>query len=373
MSNDESPARLLARYKSAIAQDPNNPQIRVAIAQLLADMGHSHDAAQHFLGAARLFDRQRLLREAAENCARVLTLDPGNEGAVALLRQLGDDDPRPARRVSEGPVVVHPGMTPGEMNVEEPDVKTLPPPSAEQDRGDLGHHSAPAFENSSSGSKRFRLRSKRPRRRVSPLDRTVLDVDSLPGGGSASASDEQPSLRRASSPELSSPEHASGVGRIEGTLPLRRRRKTVSPLDRTEIERNSGPPKRTEGEVAGEPRGRLVATRASDVRVQGDDAYSTRIERRSRSGDGWRQSSRLDQELTAVEVRRASREVRGHKPGRGEATHPQEAVVDQGQIRPGFKMKCTLSCDHRVIDGSVGARFLKVLKSMLQDPATILV
>ncbi|RME61940.1 MAG: diaminohydroxyphosphoribosylaminopyrimidine deaminase, partial [Alphaproteobacteria bacterium] len=33
----------------------------------------------------------------------------------------------------------------------------------------------------------------------------------------------------------------------------------------------------------------------------------------------------------------------------------------------------TLSCDHRVIDGALGARFLQALKSFVEDPATMLV
>ena len=31
-------------------------------------------------------------------------------------------------------------------------------------------------------------------------------------------------------------------------------------------------------------------------------------------------------------------------------------------------MTLTLSCDHRVIDGAVGAAFLKTLKDMLEEP-----
>jgi pyruvate dehydrogenase E2 component (dihydrolipoamide acetyltransferase) len=36
-------------------------------------------------------------------------------------------------------------------------------------------------------------------------------------------------------------------------------------------------------------------------------------------------------------------------------------------------MKVTMSCDHRVIDGATGARFLQTLKEMLEEPAAILV
>jgi pyruvate dehydrogenase E2 component (dihydrolipoamide acetyltransferase) len=33
----------------------------------------------------------------------------------------------------------------------------------------------------------------------------------------------------------------------------------------------------------------------------------------------------------------------------------------------------TLSCDHRVVDGAVGARFLAALKKLLEAPVTMLV
>jgi len=48
-------------------------------------------------------------------------------------------------------------------------------------------------------------------------------------------------------------------------------------------------------------------------------------------------------------------------------------VVRNGQIVPGKVMKVTLSCDHRVVDGASGAAFLQTLKSLLENPVTILV
>ncbi len=43
-------------------------------------------------------------------------------------------------------------------------------------------------------------------------------------------------------------------------------------------------------------------------------------------------------------------------------------VMDDGSIQPRARMKVTLSCDHRVLDGATGARFLQELKRVLENP-----
>ena len=48
-------------------------------------------------------------------------------------------------------------------------------------------------------------------------------------------------------------------------------------------------------------------------------------------------------------------------------------VVKDGQVVVASRMRVTMSCDHRVIDGATGARFLATLKDMLEEPAVILV
>ncbi|WP_437641276.1 pyruvate dehydrogenase complex dihydrolipoamide acetyltransferase [Sorangium sp. So ce854] len=50
----------------------------------------------------------------------------------------------------------------------------------------------------------------------------------------------------------------------------------------------------------------------------------------------------------------------------------REPVVRGEQIVPGRRMSMTLSCDHRVVDGAVGATFLKVLRQLLEHPTQIL-
>lgn len=50
----------------------------------------------------------------------------------------------------------------------------------------------------------------------------------------------------------------------------------------------------------------------------------------------------------------------------------EEPVIQNGAVVPGKRLALTLSCDHRVIDGAVGARFLAELRSLLERPVQIL-
>lgn len=49
------------------------------------------------------------------------------------------------------------------------------------------------------------------------------------------------------------------------------------------------------------------------------------------------------------------------------------AVDDCDQIIVGHRMSLTMSCDHRVIDGALGAEYLKELRHLLENPALLLV
>lgn len=51
----------------------------------------------------------------------------------------------------------------------------------------------------------------------------------------------------------------------------------------------------------------------------------------------------------------------------------ETAVIEKGQVKIANIMKLTLSCDHRSVDGAVGARFLATLKGFLENPVTMLV
>ncbi|MCF8238948.1 MAG: pyruvate dehydrogenase complex dihydrolipoamide acetyltransferase [Saprospiraceae bacterium] len=51
----------------------------------------------------------------------------------------------------------------------------------------------------------------------------------------------------------------------------------------------------------------------------------------------------------------------------------QKAVVKDGQVVAGHRMKVTLSCDHRVVDGAMGAKFLQTFSQILSAPVRMLV
>ena len=50
----------------------------------------------------------------------------------------------------------------------------------------------------------------------------------------------------------------------------------------------------------------------------------------------------------------------------------QRPVVKNGQLAVATVMTVTLTCDHRVVDGAIGAKFLQVFKAMIEDPVTML-
>jgi pyruvate dehydrogenase E2 component (dihydrolipoamide acetyltransferase) len=48
-------------------------------------------------------------------------------------------------------------------------------------------------------------------------------------------------------------------------------------------------------------------------------------------------------------------------------------VAKDGQLVVGTRMKATLSCDHRVLDGAIGARWLQALRELLLAPMRLVV
>ncbi|MBS9774350.1 MAG: pyruvate dehydrogenase complex dihydrolipoamide acetyltransferase [Tenacibaculum sp.] len=51
----------------------------------------------------------------------------------------------------------------------------------------------------------------------------------------------------------------------------------------------------------------------------------------------------------------------------------EKPIVKDGQIVVGNTMKLTLACDHRTINGDVGAKFLQTLKTFIENPVTMIV
>jgi pyruvate dehydrogenase E2 component (dihydrolipoamide acetyltransferase) len=51
----------------------------------------------------------------------------------------------------------------------------------------------------------------------------------------------------------------------------------------------------------------------------------------------------------------------------------ERAVAESGQVVVRPRMRITMSCDHRVIDGAQGARFLETLKGILEEPLAALI
>jgi pyruvate dehydrogenase E2 component (dihydrolipoamide acetyltransferase) len=54
------------------------------------------------------------------------------------------------------------------------------------------------------------------------------------------------------------------------------------------------------------------------------------------------------------------------------ATKRVPVVQEDGTVAARHRMKVTLSCDHRVLDGAVGAQFLQTLKQVLENPLWML-
>ena len=50
-----------------------------------------------------------------------------------------------------------------------------------------------------------------------------------------------------------------------------------------------------------------------------------------------------------------------------------EPVVEDGAIVPGRRMRFTMSCDHRIIDGATGAKFMAAFKRIVESPLNMLI
>ena len=51
----------------------------------------------------------------------------------------------------------------------------------------------------------------------------------------------------------------------------------------------------------------------------------------------------------------------------------KRAIVRGDELAIATVMSVTLTCDHRVVDGAIGARWLVAFKAMIEDPITMIV
>ena len=51
----------------------------------------------------------------------------------------------------------------------------------------------------------------------------------------------------------------------------------------------------------------------------------------------------------------------------------QKPIVKNGNIEAGNTMKVTLACDHRVVDGLTGSKFLQTLREFIENPITMII
>jgi pyruvate dehydrogenase E2 component (dihydrolipoamide acetyltransferase) len=51
----------------------------------------------------------------------------------------------------------------------------------------------------------------------------------------------------------------------------------------------------------------------------------------------------------------------------------EKVVVERGEMVVRPRMRMTMSCDHRVVDGATGARFLQTLRAYIEEPMMMLV
>jgi len=51
----------------------------------------------------------------------------------------------------------------------------------------------------------------------------------------------------------------------------------------------------------------------------------------------------------------------------------EKPVVIEGQLEVRQRMRVTMSCDHRVVDGATGAKFLQTVKRYIENPLSLII
>ena len=74
---------------------------------------------------------------------------------------------------------------------------------------------------------------------------------------------------------------------------------------------------------------------------------------------------------TALNQRRQPPERRINPPEVGilaVGTAEDHPVIVKGELQTRKRVRVTMSCDHRAVDGAVGARFLVTLRRLIENP-----
>ena len=50
----------------------------------------------------------------------------------------------------------------------------------------------------------------------------------------------------------------------------------------------------------------------------------------------------------------------------------EKAVAEGGEVRVRRRMRVTMSCDHRVVDGAIGSAYLATFLEMLENPLAMI-
>ena len=86
----------------------------------------------------------------------------------------------------------------------------------------------------------------------------------------------------------------------------------------------------------------------------------------------WRKHFRIDPEIRLC-VKRSPALQKPLQCELGVGTGEKRPVVRGNELAVATVMTVTLTCDHRVVDGATGARWLAAFKPLIEDPITMIV
>ena len=155
-------------------------------------------------------------------------------------------------------------------------------------------------------------------------------------------------------------------------------RTCAAPAGELDVERGDAPAASDGGHRAGRGApGRPDHTRGARLRAQGHRGHRHGARRPRRAGPGREARAARNtpgrRSPSAISARRASTSSPPSSTRPGSAILAvgavrKEPVVENDAVVIRQRMRVTLSCDHRIIDGAMGAAFLRELADMLENP-----